>query len=351
MNWFKQRLRPDHSAASIDKTWQREFGLGDTLAMEHDEEKENDSMFDMNNVGQKIAAKRREKNMTQMGLADAMGVSFQAVSNWERGHSMPDISKLPELTALLGLSIDELLTNTKSTRLIKHIINEDETADYIKAEEVDARTVASVAPLLKPKQTESFLEQVLTSMPDHVDLSDLDEIAPFVSESFLAQWAEKVVSVDNIKKLASLAPFLSEQTMDHLVDKLTQQDVTAKEISPLAPFLSESTLDKLIRKSLGSADYRSISPLAPFLSKSTFDYVVDQVTDGEVIDMKQLSGLAPFMSSETLDKLAEKVIQSANPKDLTTLAPFMSKEALQRCASTMMEKYGIKGIIDLAPFL
>jgi DNA-binding transcriptional regulator YiaG len=48
-------------------------------------------------IGKKIANMRKEKNITQMELADAMGVSYQAVSNWERGNSMPDISKLPEL--------------------------------------------------------------------------------------------------------------------------------------------------------------------------------------------------------------------------------------------------------------
>ena len=44
-------------------------------------------MFDMKQVGKQIADLRKENNMTQMELADKMGVSFQAVSNWERGIS------------------------------------------------------------------------------------------------------------------------------------------------------------------------------------------------------------------------------------------------------------------------
>ena len=43
--------------------------------------------FDMRRIGRTIAGLRREHNLTQMALADAMGVSFQAVSNWERGVS------------------------------------------------------------------------------------------------------------------------------------------------------------------------------------------------------------------------------------------------------------------------
>ena len=45
------------------------------------------AMFEMGQTGKTIAKLRKEKNMTQMELADQMGVSFQAVSNWERGVS------------------------------------------------------------------------------------------------------------------------------------------------------------------------------------------------------------------------------------------------------------------------
>ncbi len=66
-------------------------------------------MFNMTNVGIRISELRKAKNMTQMELADKMGISFQAVSNWERGNSMPDISKLPELAQLFGVTVDEIL--------------------------------------------------------------------------------------------------------------------------------------------------------------------------------------------------------------------------------------------------
>ena len=44
-------------------------------------------MFIMNSVGAKISELRKKRNMTQMELADKMNISFQAVSNWERGVS------------------------------------------------------------------------------------------------------------------------------------------------------------------------------------------------------------------------------------------------------------------------
>ncbi len=66
-------------------------------------------MFDVKRVSNTIKTKRTEKNMTQGDLADKLFVSFQAVSNWERGNSMPDISKLEDLCNILEISVEELL--------------------------------------------------------------------------------------------------------------------------------------------------------------------------------------------------------------------------------------------------
>ena len=66
-------------------------------------------MFDTLKTAKTIREARTKKNMTQMELSDLMGVSYQAVSNWERGISMPDISKLTLLSEVLGIGIEEIL--------------------------------------------------------------------------------------------------------------------------------------------------------------------------------------------------------------------------------------------------
>ena len=47
-------------------------------------------MLNTQEIGKKIAELRKKHNMTQMELADEMEVSYQAISNWERGNSMPE---------------------------------------------------------------------------------------------------------------------------------------------------------------------------------------------------------------------------------------------------------------------
>ena len=60
-------------------------------------------------VAEQIYALRKAKGLTQNELGERVGVSFQAVSKWERGETLPDITVLPDLARLLEASIDNIL--------------------------------------------------------------------------------------------------------------------------------------------------------------------------------------------------------------------------------------------------
>ncbi len=60
-------------------------------------------------LGSMIADLRKAHGMTQLELADKMGVTDKAVSKWERDLSCPDINSMPKLAELFGLSVDELM--------------------------------------------------------------------------------------------------------------------------------------------------------------------------------------------------------------------------------------------------
>ena len=60
-------------------------------------------------LGAMIAALRKEKGMTQLDLAQQLGVTDKAVSKWERDLSCPDVNSLPKLAEVLGVTVDELM--------------------------------------------------------------------------------------------------------------------------------------------------------------------------------------------------------------------------------------------------
>ena len=61
-------------------------------------------------VGNQIAELRKIKGLTQSELGERLCISFQAVSKWERGETLPDTSILPDLARVLETTIDFILT-------------------------------------------------------------------------------------------------------------------------------------------------------------------------------------------------------------------------------------------------
>lgn len=64
-------------------------------------------------VGEQIAALRKSKGITQNELGERIGVSFQAVSKWERGETLPDITLLPDLAKILETTTDYILLGSE----------------------------------------------------------------------------------------------------------------------------------------------------------------------------------------------------------------------------------------------
>ena len=105
-------------------------------------------MFETVKVGRRIAQFRKKKNMTQFELADALGISFQAVSNWERGNSMPDISRLSELAELFDVSVDDIIGKENQ------VVLDAARGEDVKAEDYSKEELEEAASIMKPGEVE-----------------------------------------------------------------------------------------------------------------------------------------------------------------------------------------------------
>ena len=70
-------------------------------------------------LGARIARLRKEKNLKQENLATLLNISPQAVSKWENDVTCPDISVLPELGKILGVSVDVLLSGEENKKKVE----------------------------------------------------------------------------------------------------------------------------------------------------------------------------------------------------------------------------------------
>ena len=74
---------------------------------------EGEIFMDQEKIGRFIAERRKEKDMTQIDLANKLGITDRAISKWENGRGLPDISLLIPLCEVLDISINELLCGEK----------------------------------------------------------------------------------------------------------------------------------------------------------------------------------------------------------------------------------------------
>jgi transcriptional regulator with XRE-family HTH domain len=130
-----------------------------------------------NSIGTRIAEARKRKGLTQDQLAEAMGVSPQAVSKWENDISCPDITLLPQLADYFGISVDDLLRGASVPEA--QIVPEGERKDFNKmmlrinvlSAEGDKVKVNLPMPLLK---TGLQIGMNMENMGNYDALKDID---------------------------------------------------------------------------------------------------------------------------------------------------------------------------------
>lgn len=77
-------------------------------------------------IGKRIAGLRKDKGLKQEDLAQMLGVSGQAVSKWENDQTCPDISLLPQLAKILGVTVDELLSGKQELAPTIQVLPEEQ---------------------------------------------------------------------------------------------------------------------------------------------------------------------------------------------------------------------------------
>ena len=97
--------------------------------------------MDQLKIGKFIAECRKQKKLTQMQLAEKLGITDKAISKWERSIAMPDTSIMLELCDILGISVNELLSGEKISMENNNQKNEQLLLDMAKELEKKNKTI------------------------------------------------------------------------------------------------------------------------------------------------------------------------------------------------------------------
>lgn len=195
-------------------------------------------MFSMEEIGRKILSLRKSRNMTQVNLADKLGITYQAVSSWERGNSMPDIEKLPEIAKLFEISIDELIGESKVVTMMLNT-SKQEPENF---EELTEEDITEVLPILKPDQITEVVNGVNKSA-----LKDIHRFLPFMEPEDVKEFAWKNFNAGN--SICGYLPFLNEED---ILEFATESFNAGNDICIYLPFLSPEDVKEFAAKAFNA---------------------------------------------------------------------------------------------------
>lgn len=104
--------------------------------------------MDQVKIGRFIAECRREKNLTQMQLAEKLNITDRAVSKWENGRAMPDSSIMIELCSVLGINVNELLSGERIEMENYNKIAEENLLTLKKQKEESDKTLLNIEVIM-----------------------------------------------------------------------------------------------------------------------------------------------------------------------------------------------------------
>lgn len=276
--------------------------------------------FDMQRTGALISRLRKEHGMTQMQLADALGISYQAVSNWERGLSMPDISKLPELAALFDTTIDELLGRRCP---VLEQAAAGQLDEHLQTAAVTPQEAAEAAPFLPPEQAEALAAHAVDSAPEDEPI-DLTDLLPFMSTSQVDALLEKRLATNNY---APLLPFCSTAAINAAVQARLE---SGQSIAPFLPFLSAAALRSAWETRTARGE--STAEFLPFLSTADIDRIaLEKHERGE-----GFAEYLPFLSDGTLMHIFRQRVE--RKQSVTMLLPFLPESAISQLAHSLIDE-------------
>lgn len=199
-------------------------------------------MLDAGEMGKRIAYLRKTEGFTQMELAEPMDVSFQAVSNWERGQTMPDLTKLYELAGIFDISVDEILNGWRAEEHVdtsQNKIREDKITMEFNIEAIEAMEDRMEAVVEEIEANERF-----ESGSDETD--ELHLALRYISRELVDELGMKAFNEKGVEALVTYARYMSREKISEIAEKVIGENgLTA--IKPIIRYVPSDVIDKYIR--------------------------------------------------------------------------------------------------------
>ncbi len=295
-------------------------------------------MFAMKEVGKRITEGRRAKGMTQMALADALGISYQAVSSWENGRTMPDISKLPEISEILGISVDEIL-GKEAPAVQAALTNDTETV-------LTPEDIAEAAPILPDERVEEMVEKQMESDAVELDYDAVEPLLNYLDEDTCGKIFHRLYENGEYAKMAKMLDYVEEDAVDEVFLGMVADG--KEEARKLLDHVSDDAANKAFQSCVRNERWE--------MAKRMVDYVDEDVIGAEMLSLAQAGKLDQlplfdYPNEDDIAKIAWEAYQKDGVPAVKPMLDYISEDDIEKIAMDAAKRHGIPAITPLLDYL
>lgn len=241
--------------------------------------------MNLTKFGQFLKQTRQAHGLTQADLAKHLGITPQAVSKWERGENMPDVTFFPDLSALYNLPIDTLLT----------------------AEQLEPETLSPAdfsMPLFDPQRFETILH-TLEHATTCADTGLSFDFFPYLGKTQKTRLMSNLLKKpDYVAYLDDILPYATTTGKSELLG-IILADANFEAIELILPFLNNEMKQTVLNNLLYSGQFDLIEDLIVLFNKkhreSILQFFLTNQTDADRID-----NFVPFFDKSQLRQLKRR---------------------------------------------
>ncbi len=245
----------------------------------------------MEKIGAYLASKRRDCGLTQGQFAEKLNVTHQAVSKWERGEAMPEISKITEIAKVLGVSVDDILVQMQDKPQNSDNITENNEPEYTEADK-------------------KYFE--LGYSPS---IGDVYELASEMSPAVLAKAVQKLIRDNGYFAVSLFLPMLDKKTANEIAERIYWENGMSS-IQFLGKYLPQEFVDKIILREYGRNNPEALN-LLPFTQN---EKIINAVFDAEVSKNGTWNSLVNIVSQLPQSVIVHQGVKYARKYDLGTFS-------------------------------
>ena len=209
--------------------------------------------MDIANIGSFLRQSRKDKGLTQGHVAEILGVSAQAISKWERGENLPDVTYFPDLARLYDCGVEQILQAGRKNdtpkqhfdNLLKRINNQiedvvtslfDEDGDYEYA-------LDELLPYTNAIQRRRIVLKIL----EREEYENLELICAYMGNELKTELLSRLLAIGRYGAIEDIIPALTRKHRDIIAGHFEQERVEISIVENFLPFFDRYQLERIRR--------------------------------------------------------------------------------------------------------